>query len=133
MMNKRGVAMYLVLGVLLVVVILTNVVLSLISSQSKLTNHQVRRVQAYYAAQAGINYALEQLRLGNASWTPTTASSITQYLCRSTASPPCPSGSPAVVDPSLPNSINSVTILLGPKNAVTNTTPVSASANYTFN
>lgn len=54
-----------VLGTLLVVVILANVILSTILSQSRLTHHQISRIQAYYAAMAGMNYALEQLRLGN--------------------------------------------------------------------
>ncbi|MCM8795255.1 MAG: hypothetical protein NC928_00975 [Candidatus Omnitrophica bacterium] len=66
-MNKKGVALLMVLGTLLVVLVLANVVLAIISSQTRLTHHQISRIQAYYAAWAGINYALEQLRTG--AWT----------------------------------------------------------------
>lgn len=54
-----------VLLTLLIVVIFANVILALISSQSKLTHHQVSRVQAQYASMAGITYALERLRIGS--------------------------------------------------------------------
>jgi len=57
-----------VLGMLLVVMVLANVVIRMMLSQSRLTRHQVGRIQAYYATWAGINYAIEQLRLGN--WHP---------------------------------------------------------------
>ena len=63
--NDKGVVLLMVLSTIFIVVILANVVLTLITSQSRLTHHQVSRIQAYYAAQAGMNYALEQLRLGN--------------------------------------------------------------------
>ncbi|MCX5714045.1 MAG: hypothetical protein NT033_04405, partial [Candidatus Omnitrophica bacterium] len=61
----RGTALFLVLAVVFVVVALANIILSFMHSQSRLTHHQVSRIQAYYAAQAGMNYALEQLRTGN--------------------------------------------------------------------
>jgi Tfp pilus assembly protein PilX len=67
-MGKKGIALFLVLFVVLIVVVLANVVLGFISIQSRLTHHQVSRIQAYYAAQAGVNYALEMLRLG--TWSP---------------------------------------------------------------
>jgi len=62
--NNKGVAMIMVLGTILVVVVLANVILAIILSQSRLTRHQIGRIQAYYAAMAGINYTLEQLRTG---------------------------------------------------------------------
>lgn len=62
--NKKGVALFMVLGTLLVVIILANIILNFILSQSRFTHHQVSRIQAYYAAQAGMVYALEQLRTG---------------------------------------------------------------------
>ena len=65
--KKKGVVLLIVLGTLLVVVILANVILNIILSQSRLTHHQVSRIQAYYAAQAGMNLALENLRVG--AWT----------------------------------------------------------------
>ena len=53
-----------VLALILLVVTLSNVGIILIRSQSQLTQHQVSRIQAYYAAQAGLNYTREQLRTG---------------------------------------------------------------------
>lgn len=53
-----------VLATLVIVVLLANVILAIISSQSRLTHHQTSRIQAYYAAQAGMNLAMEQLRTG---------------------------------------------------------------------
>lgn len=61
-----------VLGVLLVVAVLANIILAIISSQSRLTHHQVGRIQAYYVAQAGMNRALEELRVGNWTYNATT-------------------------------------------------------------
>jgi Tfp pilus assembly protein PilX len=61
---RRGVALFIVLGTILIVVILANVVLNIILSQSRLTHHQISRIRAYYAGLAGMNYALEQLRTG---------------------------------------------------------------------
>lgn len=63
-LNEKGVVLYLVLGILLVVVVLANVILAIISSQSRLTHHQVSRIQAYYATQAAMNLTFENLRTG---------------------------------------------------------------------
>lgn len=63
---NRGIVLLLVLGMLLVVIALANVFLNIILNQSFFTHHQTSRIQAYYAAQSGINYALERLR--NGSW-----------------------------------------------------------------
>ena len=60
-------ALVLVLAVLFFVIVVANIVLILFSSQARLSHHQVSRIQAYYAGMAGINYAFEQLRIGN--WT----------------------------------------------------------------
>jgi hypothetical protein len=61
--NKQGIVLFIVLGTIFIVIILGNIILSIILSQSRLTHHQISRIQAYYAAQAGINYALEMLRI----------------------------------------------------------------------
>lgn len=62
--DEKGIALFMVLGTILIIVILANVMLTMISSQGRLTHHQVSRIQAYYAAQAGVNYAYESLRVG---------------------------------------------------------------------
>jgi hypothetical protein len=111
------------------VVILTSVVLTLIASQSKLADHQLRRIQAYYAGQAAVNYALEELRLGTAGWVPDTVTTITKVMCRAAGSAPC--ASPDIIESSLPFSIHYVSLTLGPKDAATGLTPVRAAVNYT--
>jgi len=54
-----------VLGTIFIVTILGTVILAIITSQSRLMHHQVSRIQASYAAQAGMNLAFERLRNGN--------------------------------------------------------------------
>lgn len=61
---KKGILLFMVLGMILIIVILAIVILNIISSQSRFTHHQVSRIQAYYAAQAGMNLAIERLRTG---------------------------------------------------------------------
>ena len=63
-MSSRGIAFVLVMAFILAVVVSATISLLLMSTQARLTHHQVSRIQAFYAAQAGINYALEQLRTG---------------------------------------------------------------------
>jgi len=63
-LNNKGVALFMVLGTMLIVIVLAGIILSIISSQSRLTHHQVSRIQAYYTAQAGMVYAFERLRTG---------------------------------------------------------------------
>lgn len=79
--TNKGVVLFIVLSIILVVVALANVILVLIASQSRLTQHQVGRIQASYAAQAGMNYAIEMLRTGG--WSPPTTTPITYTMCRS--------------------------------------------------
>jgi Tfp pilus assembly protein PilX len=62
--TNKGVVLIMVLSMILVVVALANIVILLISSQYRLTHHQASRIQAYYAAQAGMVLALENLRTG---------------------------------------------------------------------
>jgi Tfp pilus assembly protein PilX len=63
-MKNKGVTLILVIVLILMVVVLANIALVLVRSQFRFTHHQVSRIQAFYAAQAGTVYALERLRLG---------------------------------------------------------------------
>lgn len=63
--NKKGALLFIVLAVVMIVVILAGVILSIISSQSRLTHHQVSRIKAYYAGKGMMNYTLEKLRTGD--------------------------------------------------------------------
>jgi Tfp pilus assembly protein PilX len=138
-MNKKGVALYLVLAVLLVVVILANIILSLVSSQTQLTSHQAKRVQAQYAAQAGMNYALESLRINATGWmtnaTPP-GDNATFYMCREenttdTNSPCNNSTGHFILEPDLPAAIKDVKIFVGPLNTVEDRREINITVNYT--
>jgi hypothetical protein len=61
---NKGIVLFMVLSMILIVVALANIVILLVSSQYRLTHHQSSRIQAYYAAQAGMVLALENLRTG---------------------------------------------------------------------
>jgi Tfp pilus assembly protein PilX len=99
--NRKGIALFMVLAMLLVVVILANVVLTIMLNQARLTKHQTSRIQAKYAAMAGVNYAIEALRTG--SWTIPVAGSPDQYnMCNGCI----------VNEPDLPSSITRVEIIV---------------------
>ncbi|MCX5702984.1 MAG: hypothetical protein NT066_00570 [Candidatus Omnitrophica bacterium] len=121
--------MFIVLGTIFIVITLGNIILSIISSQSRLTHHQVSRIQSYYAAMAGVNYALEMVRLGNANWIPspdTGANTRTRILCRGCSTPD-------VDEPNLPISIQQVTVTIGaPNSGISGTRQISATATYTY-
>lgn len=130
-MNSRGVALFSVLAMLLIVILLVSAVLAIVSNHSRLANHQVRRTQAYYAAQAGVTYVREQLRLNTSGWVPDEVTPITKYMCRGGTDPLCPTASPGINEVDLPSAVRYVEIVIGPYNATSHLTPVSASANYT--
>jgi Tfp pilus assembly protein PilO len=75
--DKKGVALFMVLATVLIIIVLANIVLTIVSSQARLTHHKVSRIQAYYAALAGMNYALNNLRKG--TWPTPTSLSYIEY------------------------------------------------------
>jgi len=77
--NRKGVVIFIVLATILVVVILSGVILSVISSQSRLTHHQVSRIKAYYAGRGMMSYAMEKLRIGD--WIPNSSGGANKYAC----------------------------------------------------
>jgi len=100
--KEKGVALLVVLATILVVVILANIVLNIMVSQSRFTHHKVNRIQAEYAAWAAINFAQEMLRTG--AWNSGTC--------------PPPGGCP-LNDGTFPNSIiQPVIIILRPAGGV---------------
>lgn len=74
--QNKGVVLLFVLGTILITVILANVVLRIMLNQSRLTHHQISRIRAYYADLAGMNLALEKIRLGD--WGP---AAVVRYGC----------------------------------------------------
>ncbi len=62
--DKKGIAIYLVLGAVIMAIVLAKIILNIILNQTSVTHHRLSRIQAYYASLAGINYALEMLKTG---------------------------------------------------------------------
>ena len=107
-MKNKGIALLIVLSTILVIVLLANIILTVMLSNTRLTQHQISRIQAYYAAQAGMNYALEKLRIADPAWTPT--------ICKSTS--PC-SIPAAERTNNFPTTIQSINIILTAPGALT--------------
>lgn len=61
---KKGVVLVIVIGVLFVIFTLALTVLYLMTQESRIAEHKIRRSKAHFAAQAGIVDAFEQLRKG---------------------------------------------------------------------
>ena len=96
------------------VVILATVVMKVIMNQSRLTGHQLGRVQAYYASLAGINLAYDRLMAasGGVAW-PLPPPYYVKAICRYGAA--TPQGVPcAIVDDKLPNATTYVLIAVAP-------------------
>ncbi len=125
--NKRGVILFIVIGVIMVVAMLSIVILRIISNQSRLTLHQLSRIQAQYAAKAGVLYALDKLRRNDDVVCWSASGSYTRIMRRSGPAP-C-----VVIEPNLPNSISQVDIIVDvPGSGIFGTRKISAKANYTY-
>ena len=74
--GRKGIALFIVIGIVLVVTVLAIVILRIMSNQARLTHHQVSRIRAYYADKAGMNLAFYKLRTG--TWSAP-ASGINYY------------------------------------------------------
>ena len=103
-MKSKGITLLIVISSILIIVALANITLTMIRSQATMTDRQVRRIQGFYAAQAGMVYALEMLRTNDANW-PVAAGSFpyTRNLCRGCAAP-------GIDEPSLPLAVTNVAI-----------------------
>ncbi len=104
--HPKAAALLIVLGIILIAVILANAIMNIMLSQSRLTQHQVNRIQAYYANLAGMNYALDRLRVKDPDWNLGIGNSpITKTLCRSGCN---------ITELNLPTGIRQVNITIGP-------------------
>lgn len=80
--TKKGVALFIVLATVLIVIILGGIILRITLTHSRLTHHQVSRIKAYYAGRAIMNYTLEMLRKGtNGGWVPSPPSGAIKFAC----------------------------------------------------
>lgn len=77
---EKGVVLIIVMGTVLVISVLTTALLAIINNQARLTQHQVSRIKAYYAAVGIMNYAQEQLRKG-VVWVPNPDGITSKYAC----------------------------------------------------
>jgi hypothetical protein len=118
--KKKGTAIFIALLTVFIVTLLANAVLVIMTSQSRFTYHQVSRIQAYYAAQAGMVYAYESIRRGD--WQiPQARVSYQRSLCNSrviTCSLPTD-----IVEQDLPRLIDRVFITVSGRNAILPTPP----------
>jgi hypothetical protein len=60
--RNKGVALYLALSLLMIAIVLANVILTIMLNQSRFSQHQIGRIQAYYAGMAGLNASMDHLR-----------------------------------------------------------------------
>jgi len=138
MTGNKGIVLFMVLGTILVIVILANVILGIITNQSRITHHQVSRIQAFYAAQAGVNYAREMIRTNNPAWAPVpaippaTSAPIAARLCRDGSDCGGVISGPLVIDSKLPASVRWVDISVGDLNSgISGSRKIKATANFT--
>lgn len=131
-LNRKGVVLFIVLAVLMIVIILASVILSIMSSQFRLTHHQVSRIQAYYASMAGINLAYDMLSQGDnnvGNWpqpaTVTPNLFYSRFLCKTASSGANCNTADAIVDSNIPSSIQVVQITVTDKNAANPPRPCS--------
>lgn len=99
--DSKGMVLILVLVIILIAVILSNVILNIMSNQELLTHHKVTRIQAIYAAQAAVNYAIDKFRRGDDPGNWPITGSYARTMCRASCT---------INEPSLPPAIKNVTI-----------------------
>ncbi len=62
---KKGVILAIVIGIMFVISALALAALYLMTQESRIAEHKIRRMRVYYAARAGMVHALESLRRGS--------------------------------------------------------------------
>jgi len=72
---RKGVILVVIIGIVLIISTLALAALFLMAQESRIAEHKIKRTKAFFAAQAGMVLALEQLRKG--VWSPST----TQKYC----------------------------------------------------
>ncbi|MFH0738268.1 MAG: hypothetical protein V2A59_00180 [Candidatus Omnitrophota bacterium] len=120
--TKRGVVLVLLLGTILLVTSLAGIASYIVLNQSRVGQHQVNRIKAYYACMAGITLALEKLR--TASWG--TASDPPYALCRDSSS--CSGALDYEEDWDIPYRVN-ITITAPDANGIRT---INATTDYTY-
>ncbi len=125
--DKRGVALFITLAAVAIVIILANVVINIMSTQGRLTHHQVTRIQAYYAAQAGMVYTLEMLK--NGTWKPDPNGSI-RYACHRSCIDGVSTTYTIPTDADIPYNIQ--VAIYPPGSGISGTTRIDVKTDYTY-
>ncbi|HOW42671.1 MAG TPA: hypothetical protein PLF03_03300 [Candidatus Omnitrophota bacterium] len=129
-LDKKGIAIYLVLGVLLIVVFLGGMFMTFVVSQSRFSHHQLSRIQALYAAKAGMYYAIDRLSQQDPNWSAATP--FERFICRESGAAHC-SDATTLIDPLLPHTIKLVKIAVGAANSgIQNTRTINITVDYTY-
>jgi Tfp pilus assembly protein PilX len=125
--KQKGIALLIVLTSVLITALLANIIFTIILNQNRLTKHRVSRMQAYYAAQLGVVYALDMLSSGHWPFSPGT-----YYIKRGATD--CGVDPNCVRESELPNTIKNITInlQLEPSGTI-NLINITSIANYTYN
>jgi len=68
---KKGMVLVVVIGIMLVILALALLATLVMTQEARVAEHKIRRIRAFFAAQAGVVYAIEKIREGtNPSGTP---------------------------------------------------------------
>ena len=124
--GRRGVALFIVLSLIMVVMVLTVVILRITSSQARLIHHQISRIRAYYAVRAGMNLAFDKLRTGSWVQNPTTI----VYYCINNKVDAAVTCSNTFVDASLPNV--QITVHPAGGSGISNCSKLEIKTSYTY-
>lgn len=132
--HNRGMALYLVLGILFLTIMVAQIFFSVVLNQAALSYHQISRTQAFYAAKLGMIYAIDRLSNGSdAQWKD--SNTFTRYICHDSSTAPC---TDAVAGPlnyttenALPASISFIKITVFPEDVATGLRKINVTANFT--
>ncbi|HPT39453.1 MAG TPA: hypothetical protein PL125_04570 [Candidatus Omnitrophota bacterium] len=125
--DKKAAILFIVIGVVMVVALLSVAILRIVSNHSRLTHHSVSRIQAQYAAKSGVIYAMDKLRRNDDATCWPATGTYTRRMCRSCAD------SCAVIELTLPISIDYVDITVDePGDGISGTRKISATATFTY-
>ncbi|MDD5059785.1 MAG: hypothetical protein PHY35_01530 [Candidatus Omnitrophica bacterium] len=106
MLNKKGSILFIAIGVIMVVAVLSTAMLRIVSNQARLTHHQVSRIQNIYAIKAAIVYATDKLRRNDDPLWPATGPNYVRTMCRDSS---C-----NIVEADLPPSVERIDITVFP-------------------
>jgi Tfp pilus assembly protein PilX len=127
--DKKGMILFIVIGIIMVVVVLSTVILRVATVHARLTHHQVTRIQAQYAAKAAVIYTLYKMHEDPTWFATTPASPVTKTMCR---------GGCDINEPLLPSSIQSISITIydpaapAPNQGILGSRKISAKVDYTY-